>query len=158
VPRGNSDNMVSESVVNSEAQQVLVSTNDSPNATAADVAEGYSVEDEHEYGAYAEIKHHGGKRSWKRVVNLEAQPVFVSTEDSSNATAANVAEGDCVEDEHEYGAYADIDHHGGKRSWKRVVNSEAQQLSVSTNDIANPTAADIAEGDSVETVHQNLQA
>jgi hypothetical protein len=76
--------MVSESVVNSEAQQVLVSTNDNPNATAADVAEGDSVEDEHEYGAYADIEHHGGKRSWKRVVNSEAQPVFVSTKDSSN--------------------------------------------------------------------------
>jgi hypothetical protein len=35
VPRGNSDNMVSESVVNSEAQQVLVST------------KGDSVENEH---------------------------------------------------------------------------------------------------------------
>jgi hypothetical protein len=155
-PRGNGDNMTSESVVHSEAQQVCDSTKDSPNATAVDVAEGDSVEAEHEYGAYSGIEHHDGKwfQVGMRVVNSEAQPVVVATKHCSNATAADVAGGDSVEDEHEYGAYADIGHHGGKRSAKRVVNSEGQQLTVSTNNIPNRTAAEIAEADSVEAGHE----
>jgi hypothetical protein len=70
--------------------------------------------DEHEHGAYADIGHHGGKRSAKRVVNSEAQQLTVSTNNIPNRTAAEIAEADSVEAEHEYAAYSGIEHHDGK--------------------------------------------